>query len=472
MRENMKKRIRFASVARLSFRGGNIATKVITIILSAFSFMLFALGSTGYTYSSIDYITRGYLNYCENHSYVSINKSSSDLMTAEEVERIEQATNQQFVYSSSGFNWYYFLPIVDDKMHWEAMDSYWYGLGFADLQFDSGLAGSEDDYTSVLGYSLLAGRYPTEENEIAISEVHYAIFHKYGYWNVAKNYVWTNNRYEYDETLPRGELESINGYSDILGKTFGMGDPETEEQAIEYTIVGVVDTHYDYDYVKNERARSNIAGRLLFSGKTKDTLLESGISRIYCKSITDYATMKNLVNLTSQFKEEAQGEVYPCPSDMDLLFPADGLYNEAFIALIAGCLGVFFGIFAVILNGHLTTVSLERKQKEIGILRAMGANKKAVTKIFLLEAFVTATCIFLLALFASLGLYFGWIRAWTSLENFGVSMLVYNGWTVLILAAPCYAVPLLCTIAPLRKFFKRPIIDNITGNSMKKTKKE
>ncbi len=477
-------RLSFLLFSRLSLRGGRLATKIITIILSAFSFMLFALGSTGYLYNEVDYITRGYLNFCESQPYIQVERfgnfvgTDKRTMSLEEVETFEQTSGKRFVYSISGFDWHEYLAISDYKERARAPLTFWYNND------RNSMAGSEEDYTSVLGYSLLAGRYPTAENEVAVSEVHYKIFHEYGYCNASKNYIWTNIDsqtgkeesyywYYYDEELPREEKQNINSYEDMLGKTFGYGDPETEEQAVCYKIVGVVNTDYDYDSDKNNRGINYLAGSLFFceDHKRSAKAQEYGVSAIYCSNDMTYAIVKDWLELTLQYKEEAQGGNYPCPYYLTYLCRTDDLADEAFIALVAGCAGTFFGFFAVLLNGHLTTISLEQKQKKIGILRAMGASQRKVTRIFLFEAFVTATCIFLLALLASLGIFYGWLEPLSTVEAFGVSLLQYNGWTVLILAVICYAVPLLCTIAPLKRFFKKPITDNITGNTMKKIKK-
>ncbi len=505
MRENMKERIRFASIARLSFRGGNIATKVITVILSAFSFMLFALGSTGYTYNEVDYITRGYLNYCSSRSYLYF-QCNYTFDLKDQILHIGNECDLELIFpynenaGGASFTYWNFFCNRTDGIRGNAACSADESIDLRKLFGIEGdiptavgnkcLFGSEKGYES-LGFELLAGKFPEGKNEIAISEMHFEAFKQYGYYNAANLFIWDEEQEGFTidsfggfDSLERIEVEDP---ADMIGKTLGVGDIQSDGHAYEYTIVGVVDTNYQSEYAMGTGYYP--AGRFMLSDEwNRETLYNKDwtpsstltsflyLSPVFFGPITDKKVMKRMVECVIQAREEngdIPGSDYACPLKLDALFHTDQLSSdEALIALIAGCAGTFFLIFAVILNGHLTTISIERKQKEIGILRAMGANKKAVTKIFLLEAFVTATCIFLLALFASLGLYFGWIRAWTSLENFGVSMLVYNGWTVLILAAPCYAVPLLCTIAPLRKFFKRPIIDNITGNSMKKTKKE
>ena len=53
-------------------------------------------------------------------------------------------------------------------------------------------------------------------------------------------------------------------------------------------------------------------------------------------------------------------------------------------------------------------------------------------------------------------------------EAYKICILQLNGWNILILLALSFLVPLLCTVMPLRRFLKKPIVDNITGNRERK----
>lgn len=141
--------------------------------------------------------------------------------------------------------------------------------------------------------------------------------------------------------------------------------------------------------------------------------------------------------------------------------------NERLIFTVGGGAGLLFGVFSVLLCWHLTTSSLVLKKRKIGVLRALGANEADVRRIVLFEALFVAICTFLLSLLLSLGVFYGVMRSLTYIEQFGVSLLNFTGWNVLILAVFSFAVPLLCTIVPLRRFLKKPIVENISGNISK-----
>ena len=74
---------------------------------------------------------------------------------------------------------------------------------------------------------------------------------------------------------------------------------------------------------------------------------------------------------------------------------------------------------------------------------------------------------FLFSLAATVAVYYGFWQPLTLWSEFGVSPLVFNGWTVLILATLSFAVPLLSTLVPLKRFLKKPVVVNITGDLSK-----
>ena len=139
-------------------------------------------------------------------------------------------------------------------------------------------------------------------------------------------------------------------------------------------------------------------------------------------------------------------------------------FNDEFSILVIGMgAGVLFGVFSVLLCWHLTTSSLSLKKRKIGVLRALGAGDADVKRIVLFEALIVAICSFALVLLLSLGVFYGSLQPLTYMAQFGVSMLNFTGWNVLILAVLSFTVPILSTLVPLKKFLKKPVVENITG---------
>ncbi len=467
--------------SRLSLRG-RLPTKIITVILSAFSFTLFAVGSMGLTYSETDWMARAYLNYNAENGYIAYAPSGGkELMRTSQLRELEEIVGSDAAYEldqrytdtdlSLNHEWRRFVA-DDGRSEIGEADFYDYFSsvpGYPAARTVS-LAASEEAYRSI-GFTLLAGSYPAAEDEIAISEAHFMSFQKRGYVNAASAYVWQGaNGFSYDSTREVTERETISSYEDILYKTLGMGDPEEEENAFSYTIVGVVDTHFDAAHA-GEYYRP--MGALMYSEQHRE-----GADAVYAAygKQTDRGTMKKIAAKLLDWAQQPQDQTFGFPEPYRMIYRSwaqqlidqtDGLVVERDAMVVLGGAGIFFGIFAALLNGYLTTRSIETKEKKVGILRSMGASTREVFLIVFAEVVLLATCIFLLALAASLGIYFGWLRGFSQFEAFGVSSFVYNGWTVLILAAFSYGVPLLCSVLPLRKFFRRSIMECISGSGGK-----
>lgn len=186
--------------------------------------------------------------------------------------------------------------------------------------------------------------------------------------------------------------------------------------------------------------------------------------------VTSMRKARELVSLTQELLEEYLQE-HSVVSNVrlgaapvsDLIDPSPQFNDEFSILVIGLGAGVLFGVFSVLLCWHLTTSSLNLKKRKIGVLRALGAGDADVKRIVLFEALIVAICSFALALLLSLGVFYGSLQPLTYMAQFGVSMLNFTGWNVLILAALSFTVPLLSTLVPLKKFLKKPVVENITG---------
>ena len=187
--------------------------------------------------------------------------------------------------------------------------------------------------------------------------------------------------------------------------------------------------------------------------------------------VTSMRKARELVSLTQELLEEYLQE-HSVVSNVrlgaapvsDLIDPSPQFNDEFSILVIGLGAGVLFGVFSVLLCWHLTTSSLNLKKRKIGVLRALGAGENDVKHIVLCETLLIACCVFCAALAISAGAYYGLIQGWSYIPRYGVSLFNFTGWNVLILALFSFGVPLLCSIVPLRKFLKKSIVDNISGN--------
>ena len=445
-------------------------TRILTIILSAFSFALLALSTTPYLYDYPEHITKGYLNYAASQPWLRVTDQGfagrGSKLEKEDVEQFQSVLQVPFVYEKSMFPyWGYFTKESEGGLYEEwTTDFYFAGTRM--------LSGSREAYESI-GFRLLEGRFPTALNEVAISEAHYEAFAAGGFRDASSLFVLSEDGY-YSYVPPEEEddipVQPVRSYSDLIGKTFKVGDPANdataEQKAVSYTVVGVVETGFDLAEAKEHYFSSYPSGQLLLSEQYDEV---GGYSLIYCTSKLDETAMRDCAELMfSYYRERGEDGNFPALTVFFNMTPV-ALHNRAdyYVTLGLSVGGVLL-VFSVLLCWLQTTASLRRREKQIGILRSMGAKEKNVKRMVLAEWSITAALIAVVGIVFALLIFYCYLLPGTIQPDFGISYLVFNGWTVLILAALSFLVPLLCTVMPLRRFLKKPIVDNITGNRERK----
>ena len=518
----MKTNLPFWMSLRLSLHGRWV-TKCFTVLLSAAALMLFAIASTAFTFDVFDFQVRGYQYYMSDKDYYLFSNTTSGtgyapgdpelLLTEEEVVSIESGVDLNFVTSCRNqidvgyfFDKSYFRgekykydeneEIEDYTDEYKAYLKEVEGRSLAYSVSDV-TVGSEATYDD-LNYRLLAGRYPEAVNEIAVSEEIYEMFAWGGYVDAIaegcytlQEFTFVFEKYEayaWDDTVipPEEAGEKIDSYEDLLGKTLANYELKEENRQTEHetmpdevVIVGIVDMEdrpawprrYSQPYfsgiLRSEAWRQEqIAADKLYA--------EALVARNFNDSVD---VVRDAVSLTLELSEAAKPRfegltpyvdvnvgAYYVNSLVDYMIDT----NLYLLILIVCGIGVVFLIFSILLNAHLMTSMTELKRRQVGILRALGAKEGQIEYIFLAGTALLSAAIFLLSLIFTVAVFYGfWQKMWT-IPIFGISPFVFNGWTVLILLVLSFSVPLLSTLAPLKKFLNKPIVDNISGNVSKR----
>jgi len=490
---------------RLAFSKKRIALKVVTVILSVIAFTLLAFGMLGYTFDyTEEYIKPGYLNYVKAEREKGIDyirfearyagdDKLADYLTREQVGSVKEKTGRHFVCSAaSDRSWTNYVGygknLIDENIPAEKgeaspkeikYDFYGLSIGLSGFSGFQSVEGTEEDFRS-MGYTLLAGRYPKDANEVVISEAHFSAFQgeDRGYYDVTSLYEngWDGDEPYYDE-LPQYKIEK---YSDILGKRLGGGVHERDF----YTIVGVADTNFDPDLAEERFWKGYPAGCFLRGIDPSN----NEISYMYSREYDDELILR-YIDLCMQWKEQAEeyranptydehgnlkSSYYPSLQGLSVFFPVGGdlISTDSFkigfdteagmFAFMFGAPGVIFAVVAFVLYAYLVYQSALDKTREMGLLRSMGAREGSLYKIYLIGTVVISTAIFLVALALSLTVYYTAIAPWTTWD-YGIRFAVYNGWTVLILAAASYIIPVLSTLLAMSIFFHNPIAANLSG---------
>ncbi len=470
----MKRGIPFKTSCKLALQR-RWATRVITIILSVFAFSLFTLATMAYTYSRADFITRGFLNKAGgNDGYVKYELSwidkpndlfqNSSVLGKEVISTVEAETGKEYIYAyDTGIDIATYFP------EYRNIPSNIFGG--SNLLFFSGKEGVERLYED-FGFQVVAGRYPVGVNEIAINVNQFTIFRQEGYSNNFANFVKNNSdsdNYFFDTYLPTAEKEEIKEYSDLIGKTLARTGNEQIGNAHcgihEVTIVGIVDTHC---YQDGEYSRD--LSRAFYSPSWRDAYFEKEdyfCTELITSPAKDYDEAKLHVETSMRLTEQFPDTYNIGANHIDYLFDTQ---TEDLYSAMAGAAGAVFGIFAVVLNIHLISLSAQLKQQQVGILRSMGARKTDIVWIFLLELLLIGLSVFIFSFPVCFGVYYGVLVPLMSktYASFGVYPFVLNGWNVLILAGMSFIVPILAALLPIRNFFKQSIVDNLSGNYKKK----
>ena len=320
---------------------------------------------------------------------------------------------------------------------------------------------------------------------------HDGYFFHYGNWDSGG---WTSD----PEWSPQEKTE-IGTYDDLLGKEVILwGDPETGELDItafyKAKIVGIVKTpkEEELDLVRAGSYARRFAETVVYWEGWRDVFFADGdplCHEMVAPPVETLQEARACVEVSermidSYFERFPVTGINDVPQSVGVnglpkfssMFGEEMWYpmwytqetGAVFIMLVAAAV---FLVVSLLLCWHVTTASLKQKEREIGILRSAGASSAEVKKLVLTETLFLCCCIFLVSLILTLAGYYGFLVApyapwypWQTGTFAHATEFVFNGWTVLILAGLSFGVPLLCSVVPLKKFLKKSIVDNISGN--------
>ena len=121
--------------------------------------------------------------------------------------------------------------------------------------------------------------------------------------------------------------------------------------------------------------------------------------------------------------------------------------------------GVGFGVFAALMLLNFITVSVASKKKDIGVLRAIGARKSDVFKVFFVESlFIAALCSLISIIGAFIAQFF---MDRYFVEQIGISILQFSPITVGLIIAIAVTIAFIATIIPVIHASRKPPVESI-----------
>lgn len=228
-------------------------------------------------------------------------------------------------------------------------------------QFNISIGSSEYNLNNLL----LVGSMPIMENEVVVS------------LSMLSNYIS-------NEVVPGDITGDANAISNYIGQTITIDESFYGLGEVEYIISGIID-----DF--------NLANRiqLIFNESTYEYLVYNNMSSgiqvaLFAQMSQENNDYLELVRLT----DEINAEHYTVYSIQ--------LYGLKNVMVKTGGLVSGVGIVLIIISGILIysyiSQSIYTKQKEIGIMRSLGASKEEVSRIYLIESLMVVMLAYIFSL--------------------------------------------------------------------------
>jgi ABC-type lipoprotein export system ATPase subunit/ABC-type lipoprotein release transport system permease subunit len=377
-----KTKVNFRSLARYSFLTllQRKARFIIGIIICFLSLTTFALGINFSLYSM------------ENFLYRTIKQSSDITIVKQEKENDE--------YNEVGFSdedISYFSKNSDKYSYKESYSSIEFYLNYVyTINFNSyfingsftGVIEIDESFINEFNYPLIGKLPEIGTNQIVISKYMYEGFLDYGFKNDDKT------------------ISPVYDYSDVLNKEFKINSDI-------YSISGIIDTHFNskhYNNLKSYKAGeihndfdgllgeiyalqeySSISKMYVAKGWVKNQVTENGleVDSILIKPKNKQA-IKDIINICLKNEKKDSGIVFG-----GILKFYEEKTNSIFINNSSIFIYISLGLSAVsmILIYFLMNESVILRASEVGIMRALGASKKIVSLIFIVESLLIALAI-------------------------------------------------------------------------------
>ena len=260
----------------------------------------------------------------------------------------------------------------------------------------------------------------------------------------------------FDATLGDDNQKVVMGFFDLLKAD------KAPKRDIYYNVVGIIDFDALKALVPATASYSTIVSAIMTDENVKGFAKENNtLKGIYVTLPSSQAQTQSLLTLADS------SYIYHESNLSDTLYLVSNIFK--IFSIVFRYVALIMGIFSTILLFNFVSLSVVNKQKEIGILRAIGARGSDVGKIFLIESFIMGaiTVVFSWALIfvgTSLinNLLVGSFKSYLQsavIEN--ITLLTVGFVPVFAVLVACVVVVLLATLIPVIKISKMKPVDAI-----------
>lgn len=265
----------------------------------------------------------------------------------------------------------------------------------------------------------------------------------------------TIENYSFDTTLGEDNQKVVMGFFEMLSNKAPTKDKY-------YNVVGLIDFEALARLVPETITYSSVVTAIMCDDCVKEYASENNS----LKGI--YASLPSSVRNVEKYLEIANlGYVYHESTISDTLYLVSNIFK--IFSLVFRWVALIMGIFSTILLFNFVSLSVINKQKEIGILRAIGAKGGDVGKIFLIESLIMGAITVVLSwglIFVGtslinnvlVGSFKSYLQS-TAIES--ITLLSVGITPIFAVLLACLAVVLIATILPVIKISRMKPVDAI-----------
>ena len=254
----------------------------------------------------------------------------------------------------------------------------------AEVKIKDFLTSSMKEFISETPYEILSGSFPKADNELVL------VVNTDKKFNLSSAYTLNlADRTKLDTFIYNinHNIELVSGnvgfsYEDIIGKTYRVSlNDEAYDDAFEVKVVGVA----------KAKKKDDDSGFLAYThGLVEKILKASGGDIETPEKISIYPKTENdkkqVTAFIDKYNENKETKIYYQDATAEMIKTIKDVVNMLSYVLI-GFVAISLVVSSIMI-GIITYISVLERTKEIGILRAIGASKKDVTRVFRAETII------------------------------------------------------------------------------------
>ena len=440
---------------------------VMTILLSTIAFSLFGASAALSNFNKIDATISAVKSDKLSSFSASYTEKGSSGISSSRIEEIEKDSGAK-LYAVSNVE--ATLPVPSG----ESGDAF-------HLHRFAGAINSSDSLLDDFSYTIVSGSLPKSDKEVMISLYAYYSYKDLGIGTskASSDYVEPEN-VSYEKVVGTNisitMSDSSGDYSMKDYKITGIFDSGLPEGFLSYREKPTEITTKDknFAYYTSLRQIQNCHNVVVMGGNgggassylangsaSADVLVAFGRDETKLRNFLKYYFEKSDAVMYLDWETAEAGTYYLNIIDTKIALVITTSTMLVVLTKVFLYVGIAMAIFSILLFYNFISVSINNKKREIGILRAVGAKKIDVFKIFYSEAFIIAFANFVLSTALTIYITYSTNASFMSQLSMPFGVMNMNIFTVLMLLAISLGASILSASLPVIRLANKKPIDAI-----------